>query len=432
MAPANDKDSERNSTLPLPELNPLLNPVLAAHMGRWAEVYFTSPPEKREEAVLELLHELQGGVPTPQQPSRSVENFAIPETRKLPSEPQPARQTKSEPVPLPVPLPEPDWVLCESCGGRNPMGNRFCGMCGAPLAQDNSVPFEPVSANKERSEPPAASQDFREEVGQEFYRQHSIVPENRVSQNHRDTSVRKEPEPFSTNWPSRPDVPSLIPEYEPVLADRRRIYIGLAIAILIAGLLFYAWRGSKDRAGASHSLPQPTPAASEPVIDQPAASAALQKMPPPPPRTESRRAPGSAPSVPKRAPMVAVTQSPRRPDTAPPAGPAPPQRSTSDQTSGPIVASLHGNGSEELTVAESYLNGTHGRARDTSEAAKWLWRSFGKKNASAALLLSDLYVQGDGVPKSCDQARLLLDAAARNSAPGAAERIRNLPSVGCQ
>jgi len=44
--------------LPDPELNPLLNPLLAAHMGRWAEVYFTNPPEKRAEAVSELVREL--------------------------------------------------------------------------------------------------------------------------------------------------------------------------------------------------------------------------------------------------------------------------------------------------------------------------------------------------------------------------------------
>src|ERR1700722_18988404 len=47
--------------LPEPELNPLLNPLLAAHMGRWAEVYFTSPPEKRAQAVSDLVRELRGG-----------------------------------------------------------------------------------------------------------------------------------------------------------------------------------------------------------------------------------------------------------------------------------------------------------------------------------------------------------------------------------
>ena len=46
--------------LPDTELNPLVNPLLAAHMGRWAEVYFTSPPEKRAQAVSDLVRELSG------------------------------------------------------------------------------------------------------------------------------------------------------------------------------------------------------------------------------------------------------------------------------------------------------------------------------------------------------------------------------------
>ncbi|MGB9361842.1 MAG: hypothetical protein WCA99_09580, partial [Candidatus Sulfotelmatobacter sp.] len=51
-------DDPNVKILPGPELNPLLNPLLAAHMGRWAEVYFTSSPEKRAEAVSELVREL--------------------------------------------------------------------------------------------------------------------------------------------------------------------------------------------------------------------------------------------------------------------------------------------------------------------------------------------------------------------------------------
>jgi TPR repeat protein len=69
--------------------------------------------------------------------------------------------------------------------------------------------------------------------------------------------------------------------------------------------------------------------------------------------------------------------------------------------------------------------------KDSGEAAKWLWRSFGKKNGAAALLLSDLYVRGEGVPQSCDQARVLLGAAARNGTPDAAEKLRTLPERGC-
>jgi len=98
----------------------------------------------------------------------------------------------------------------------------------------------------------------------------------------------------------------------------------------------------------------------------------------------------------------------------------------------PAAASPPDNGSRELAVAQSYLNNAQGKVRDSSEAAKWLWQAVRKENASAALILSDLYLRGDGVPKSCDQGRLLLNAAGRRGVPGAGERIRNLQAFGCQ
>jgi hypothetical protein len=45
--------------LPNPLLNPMINPLLGKNLGRWANVYYTAPAEKREQAVLELLHELE-------------------------------------------------------------------------------------------------------------------------------------------------------------------------------------------------------------------------------------------------------------------------------------------------------------------------------------------------------------------------------------
>jgi TPR repeat protein len=89
-------------------------------------------------------------------------------------------------------------------------------------------------------------------------------------------------------------------------------------------------------------------------------------------------------------------------------------------------------GLEELATAQRYLNPGAGNTRDTQEAARWLWKAVAKQNLTATLLLSDLYLRGDGVPKSCDQARLLLDAAARKGATAAAERLRNLQTFGCQ
>jgi TPR repeat protein len=83
-------------------------------------------------------------------------------------------------------------------------------------------------------------------------------------------------------------------------------------------------------------------------------------------------------------------------------------------------------------MAEKYLNGNAGMPRDSKEAAQWLWKAVRKSNLAATMALSDLYLRGDGVPKSCDQARLLLDAAARKGSAAAAERLRNLQAFGCE
>ena len=70
--------------------------------------------------------------------------------------------------------------------------------------------------------------------------------------------------------------------------------------------------------------------------------------------------------------------------------------------------------------------------RDSAEAAKLLWKAVGKENATAAILLSDLYRRGDGVARSCDQARLLLVAAAKRGSAQAAQQLRNLELQGCR
>ena len=83
-------------------------------------------------------------------------------------------------------------------------------------------------------------------------------------------------------------------------------------------------------------------------------------------------------------------------------------------------------------MAQRYLNGTNGQERNGAEAARWLWKAVAKENADATLLLSDLYLKGDGVGKNCDQARVLLDAAARRGMKDAGERLRHLQAFGCE
>ena len=454
-----NNNSNRNGTLPSPELNPLINPVLGAHMGRWAEVYFTSPPEKRDEAVLELLRELQGAT-SDLPPVTSLPDHG----RHLPTEP-----------PTEAHLVEPEWAICESCGGRNERGNRFCGMCGTSLGHASSIPSEPEEASKRtkgmwggpfaphggRDRQPnewqnhdsqkhdsqnhdsqdrdSQDHDSQDHDSQDYdsqdqdQEQYGKVESDRRQRDFHIISERSRPlesasvtPQFETRhentWPSRPDVPSLIPYEE--APNRRRLYVGAVAGIVILGLVYVAWKGSS---GASHTLPQAAPQAAE---TQPATPDQG-----PPPASQAENVPPAAvkaPSVPARKPATTTGRPYHMPAPATNQGETNAPAPTSEQSAGPIVASLQGNGSEELTVAESYLNGSGGRARDTGEAAKWLWRSLSKKNGAAALLLSDLYVRGDGVPKSCDQARLLLDAATRKGVSGAAQRLQNLPSLGCE
>jgi hypothetical protein len=432
-----NNNTNRNSTLPLPELNPLLNPVLGAHMGRWAEVYFTSPPEKREEAVLELLRELQGeAAATGQTPDGAVAK--PPET--------PVKQPKIEATKRPTrPPSEPEranaqWIVCESCGGRNVLGNRFCGMCGSPLSQEAAAPSKLPKATmwgsfvehhqEEAKEHSAELEDAdsRETLSAEADRYpRDPQLESRPHESLRPTEYFTAAEPQTSSmgsWPDRPAVPSLIPEYDEA-PSRRRVYLGAVVGIVILGLVYVAWKSSTVRSDASHALPQPAPAAAE-SQPTPADQTPSQASQP------DAQAPASVPPpVVERKPTVATSSPRRKPAADEGTLAAVPTPQAQDQGSGPVVASLEGNGSEELTVAESYLNGTRGRMKDSTEAAKWLWRSFGKKNGTSALLLSDLYVRGDGVPQSCDQARVLLGAAARNGTPDATARLRTLPARGC-
>src|SRR5204863_6015879 len=98
-----------------------------------------------------------------------------------------------------------------------------------------------------------------------------------------------------------------------------------------------------------------------------------------------------------------------------------PSQSTSDPA---------GDGVQELLLAKHFLDGKGGM-RDTPEAVKWLWKAVGKQNTGAVILLADLYLIGDGVPKNCDQARLLLVAAAKRGASDAAQKLLSLESNGC-
>jgi hypothetical protein len=81
--------------------------------------------------------------------------------------------------------------------------------------------------------------------------------------------------------------------------------------------------------------------------------------------------------------------------------------------SAPIPAPVD-TGQAELTAAQQILQ--RGKEMgNPAEAVGLLWAAVEKGNTRAEVLLADLYLQGLGVAKNCDQARVLLTAAAKKS-----------------
>jgi hypothetical protein len=120
------------------------------------------------------------------------------------------------------------------------------------------------------------------------------------------------------------------------------------------------------------------------------------------------------------------------PPSAPPVTGSPPSHSL------PAIAnSSPGNpagsqepGQSEYSQAVQLLRANSGVG--TADAVQLLWISVEKGNPNAEIALADLYWQGRGVPKNCDQTRILLAAAARKGNPEARRRLEQFQQQGCE
>ncbi len=66
----------------------------------------------------------------------------------------------------------------------------------------------------------------------------------------------------------------------------------------------------------------------------------------------------------------------------------------------------------------------------TDDGRMWLWKAVAKGNGEAPVLLADMYLQGNGVAKDCEQAVLLLNAAAKKANPRARTKLGSLYATG--
>jgi hypothetical protein len=87
-------------------------------------------------------------------------------------------------------------------------------------------------------------------------------------------------------------------------------------------------------------------------------------------------------------------------------------------------------GESELAAALASLRGTNG-VRDSSKAVRLLWAAVANDNSTAAVVLADLYLRGDGVAKSCEQGRVLLTVASKSGDVQGREKLKDLNTNGC-
>lgn len=437
-----------------PELSPLHNPILAENLDLWARVYAAAPPEDRPQAIQQLLSELRAG--------RQV---AIP-GKDLPSETSTAT---------------PEFA-CRQCGKMNESGQKFCGFCGADTYPADVYPSNPRSSGPRSAETRSAdakSTDVKR------------IDDDRAALSTLDPV--QSPSPFSTRQLDSLRELSFSTIYDSEESSRNGLKYAIVAIVLVAclsAIAYVQWKtqiraawsrivspstaaGTESHAASSQpSSPQQpsTPVASGLATSAPVSSASQENSAQPAPGPSPQAAPGtteaqsdeaasnqqklphtssdtlaaenqSAPAanssdraiVPKPQQAVASQDIVRTDVDKASSQPLTPAARVDRVTARPPKSSLPSadNGSAELAVAQEYLNGTSG-SRNPAQAATWLWKAVGKQNPTALVLLSDLYVRGDGVAKNCDQARMLLIAAARKNAPEAGARLRTFESGGCR
>ena len=269
-------------------------------------------------------------------------------------------------------------VVCSACQRQNPLRNKFCSRCGGVLSsaqpgssENQATPFAPEEA--------------------------SPRPANDVQ------------------WLRNRAFDGM--DGSDVSPGRRWKYLVGAAAIVLAGFVYLQWAPSPKTGVASTTA---APQAEAPLAPENSSSA-------------ENRIPAETSSPESKGEVQHIAAGEARHDRAAvPAGlePASQKSPLLDAAGSPRpMANLEG-GASDLRLAQRYLGGSTG-VRDSSEAAKLLWKAVAKQNTTAAVLLSDLYLRGDGVPRSCDQARLLLVAAAKRGASQAAQQLQRLESQGC-
>lgn len=152
--------------------------------------------------------------------------------------------------------------------------------------------------------------------------------------------------------------------------------------------------------------------------DTPAAGSDSSNTPP-----SSTASPNSAASSNTGvAPPDASAKKPAADNSAQPAAAKPPAKRAAEKTSDSDAPAAAVPGAEEMTKAKN--------ASDSAAEAAWFWKATAKGNPDAPVQLADMYIQGNGVPRSCEQAMVLLKTAAAKENARARNRLASMYATG--
>lgn len=219
----------------------------------------------------------------------------------------------------------------------------------------------------------------------------------------------------------------------------RAVGLMTVIALLVGSVVYHRevgraliWLGQQI-AGEESSESLQAPQAARPAAPPPAPAGSGSS-----PTAESTRSPNSV------APAAATTESnsaapppvtenlpASQPKDTNPDSRVPSAETNSPQASSASAAHPSDTGQQEYKQAAQILHAP-GRKAEMAEAIRLLWAAVKKGNVPAEITLAELYHQGRGVPKSCDQTRILLSAAAQKGSKDAQARLQEFRRKGCK
>ncbi len=204
----------------------------------------------------------------------------------------------------------------------------------------------------------------------------------------------------------------------------------IALLLLLDGnqtnTVLNQWRSAIGTSPAQQATASAPPASVSPAAAPTGSEISSNLIPAEPPPSSRLEAPRDSDSLPDSTEESSANTAPAK--TQPESPSTMSHTIPSPTTSLPRTADP---GGEDLLLAQPYLKNKSGPA-GSAVAVRLLWSAVEKGNVQAEITLAHMYSRGDGVTKSCDQARVLLRAAAEKGSNEASQELATVVRIGCR